>query len=104
MHNAAMQRQLVMVSHLHFKSVFISSIKRAFEYFLKELEQMYLARPTENLRIDSILVLRGKLSFIHTSQFFLGKFIPAIILLNPNYAKLEANFPKVSSQNGRKQR
>ena len=43
-----------------------------------------------------------ELSFIiHTSQFFLGKFIPAIFSLNPNYANLEANFPDVSSQNGR---
>ena len=47
---------------------------------------------------------RWDLSFIHTSQFFLGKFIPAIFLLNPNLADLEANFPDVSSQNGRKQR
>ena len=44
------------------------------------------------------------LSFIHTSQFFLGKFIPANFLLNPNFANLEANFPDVSSQNGTKQR
>ena len=28
------------------------------------------------------------LSFIHMSQFFLGKFIPVIFLLNPNYANL----------------
>ena len=42
------------------------------------------------------------LSFIHTSQFFPGKFIPAVFLLNPNYASLEANFPEVSSQNGKK--
>ena len=35
-------------------------------------------------------------SFIHTgSQFFLvGKFIPAIFLLNPNCANLEANFSR----------
>ena len=44
------------------------------------------------------------LSFIHTSQFFLSKFIPARFSLNPNCANLEANFPDVSSQNGRKQR
>ena len=35
---------------------------------------------------------------------FLGKFIPAIFLLNPNYANFEANFPHVSSQYGGKQR
>ena len=43
-------------------------------------------------------------SFIHTSQFFLGKFIPAIFPSNPNCANLEANFPDVSSQNGRIER
>ena len=52
------------------------------------------------------LALQGicYLSFIHTNQFFLGKFIPAIFLFNPNYANLEANFPDVSSRNGRKHR
>ena len=45
-----------------------------------------------------------RLSFIHTNQFFLGKFIPSIFLLNSNYVNLEANFPDVSSQNERNQR
>ena len=39
------------------------------------------------------MLKKPDLSFIHTGQFFLGKFIPANILLNPNYANLEASFP-----------
>ena len=35
----------------------LNSRKCAFEYFLKELEQMYLARPAKDLGIHSILVL-----------------------------------------------
>ena len=35
------------------------------------------------------------LSFIRTSQFSVGKFIPAIFLLNPNYTNLEAIFSDV---------
>ena len=31
------------------------------------------------------------------SQFFLGKFISAIFLLNPNYANLDANFSDISA-------
>ena len=58
---------------------------------------------------DNDFVSIGKqgtgLSFIHSSQFIpIGKFIPAIFLLNSNYANLEANFPEVSSRNGRKRR
>ena len=58
-------RQLVMLAHLHryvhnlylrTSCSSLSSRKCAFEYFLKKLEQMYLARPTEDLVIDSILV------------------------------------------------
>ena len=62
----AMQGQLVMVAHLHVKSVFmkiyssLSSRKCAFE------------RPTEDLGIDSILVLL----VAHTRGIFLLNSIP----------------------------
>ena len=62
-HMRVKKNELVMVALLHISSLFMKSCsqmrlkKISFEYFLDQLEQMYLARPTEDLGIDSILVL-----------------------------------------------
>ena len=78
------------------------SLEKYLAQILSFIKGQYLAQIKFQI-VKQVGCVDAALSFIHRSQFFpIGKFIPAIFSLNPNYANLEANFLDVSSQNGRK--